>query len=187
MVDPSPDESQGTQSANQKQKKQNNRRSMNSTPQNDPMVDDLTNSMKNVALIPSAIRFGRGGANKGGFERPSHKKRNASLSDIKFDKFDKKEDMPTEDDFGPEENSENEDAPTGVRFAEEVAIRFLSPIDRRYNEGRRGKRKYPGKKGARPGGVHSDDESGSRSARIEGRSTGFRGRGRGRGKPAHAA
>jgi hypothetical protein len=178
-LDPNVEETQSTQATNQKQRKQNNRRSTNATQNNDMAMDDLTSTMKNVSLVPSSIRFGRGGATKGGFERPSHKKRNASLSDIRADK---KDDMLTEDDFEPEGGSDKEDAPSGVRFAEEVAIRFLSPVDHRYNESRRGRKRSAGRRGGRPGGVHSDDESGGRAARSEGRSPGYRGRGRGRGR-----
>lgn len=147
----------------------------------DATMEDLTDTMKSVSLVPSAVRFGRGGANKGGFEHPSHKK-NASLSDITTDL---KREMLDDDDYDMDETSDKEDAPGGVRFAEEVAIRFLSPIGRRFNEGRKGK-KRGGRKAGRAGGIHSDDESGGRSTRADSRPQNFKGRGRGKGRNANA-
>ena len=172
-------------------------------------MEDLTRSMKDASLVPNAIQFGHRAART----VPASYKRNASFPGTKphseiyhsgkgrrstvndaeeeeDDDDDEEEEEEEEDgDDGEREDSLEGDEPqTGVRFAEEVAIRILSPIDRRQGQGppKRDKRRgapHAGHRGRRTGGVHSDDESRGRTRNTSLRDAkpggAFRGRGRG--------
>lgn len=182
------------QTPKQNSKKQNHRSVEEKS--SDNMIEDVSSSMNKLSVVPQTIRFGRGGS-KVGFERQSHKKRNASLSNLTLitnlntdteQEQERKDEMMGVDDSAPDESPERDPGSLGVRFSEDVAIRFLSPVDHRYNEGRRGKKRYGGggggggRRGGRTGGVHSDDESGSRNKNANDRIQASRGRSRGRGR-----
>lgn len=95
------------------------------------------------------------------------------------------EDDGDDDDDERERSVEGDEPQLGVRFAEEVAVRFLSPVDRRHGQGfpKREKRRTPqsNRRSRRTGGVHSDDESRGRSRNMYARDSrpvsGYRGRG----------
>lgn len=149
----------------------------------DSGMEDLSRSMQTVSLVPNSVQFGREAT------RVTHApyKRNVSFPDIKmhsshYSKRSMSEDDEDGDDEGRDESLEGDEPQLGVRFAEEVAIRFLSPVDRRYKYARK---KNTGRGNGRTGGVHSDDETGARSknSRHYRPNNGYRGRARGgRGK-----
>jgi hypothetical protein len=147
--------------------------SWNSEPKGEKELDILASKLSRTSLIAGVLKHGPP-VTKIEVQEDYNKKRNTSLVDLK---------LLTEDrDTSPEDDDEmDDDSPqTGVRFADKVAIRLLSPIDRRYGDGRRGKRRSTGRRSVRTGGVHSDDETNIRSKNFR---QGPKGKGRGRGRP----
>jgi hypothetical protein len=150
--------------------------------------------MRNTTLIPDAVQFGRTATRT----VPEYiYKHNASFPDIKMDSdvYSRRSIIGGEEDDGDDDEGEGsmegDEPQLGVRFAEEVAIRFLSPVDHRLGQGqgfsRREKKRAPqgNRRGRRTGGIHSDDESRRRprNAPIHDvrPGSGFKGRGGGRG------
>ena len=165
----------------------------------DSGVEDLTQTMQRTSLVPNSIQFGHD-ATKATPPKQAPYKRNASFPDIKMNFLHysrsgiMSEDEGDGDDEGRDGSLEGDEPQVGVRFAEEVAIRFLSPVDRRYGGIRRGKKRNSGRGNSRTGGVQSDDEGGGRSKSFRenrpqntyrGRFRGNRGRGSNRGDGEH--
>jgi hypothetical protein len=156
-------------------------RASSSQPFTDPGMEDITRSMRDTSLVPASVQFGRG-ATRAVPENNSYK-RDAPFPDIKIHSniYSRRNIMSDDEDDGDEDEDDDEregsvegDEPQlGVRFAEEVAIRFLSPVDRRHGQGfpKREKRRTPqsNRRGRRTGGVHSDDDLRGRSRNIPAR------------------
>ncbi|KIM28910.1 hypothetical protein M408DRAFT_23140 [Serendipita vermifera MAFF 305830] len=146
-------------------------------------MENLTLNMKNTSLVPDSVQFGHD-AKKAVPQHTSYK-RNASFPDVKMhlSQYHAISRMSDDDgdDEGRDKSLEGDEPQLGVRFAEEVAIRFLSPIDRRYGHEKRGKKKMSGKANGRTRGVHSDDEGGTRSKNFKDSRSGNGSRGRYRG------
>ena len=90
-------------------------------------VDSITDKMKATSLVPSSVRFGRGGRHAG-FERTRARNRDVQVS--------YSETVVDEDIDVDEADTSSEEGPTetkGVRFSDNIGIRFLSPIDPNFN------------------------------------------------------
>lgn len=90
-------------------------------------VDSITDKMKTTSLVPSSVRFGRGGRHAG-FERTKARNRDVQVS--------YSETVVDEDIDVDEADTSSEEGPTetkGVRFSDNIGIRFLSPIDPNFN------------------------------------------------------
>ncbi|PVG00245.1 hypothetical protein CPB86DRAFT_729812 [Serendipita vermifera] len=141
-------------------------------------MNSLAVKFSRTSLLASSLKHGPP-VTRTEIQDDYNKKRNTSLVDLKLLTEDR--DTSVEDDDEMDDDSPQ----TGVRFADKVAIRLLSPIDRRYGDGRKGRRRSTGRRGVRPGGVHSDDETNLRSKNFrEGRHQGPKGKGRGRRPPS---
>lgn len=114
-------------------------------------VDSITDKMKNVSLVPSSVRFGRGGRHAG-FERTKARDRDVQVShsgmvvdeDLEVDEAD------ASSEEGPSETK-------GVRFSDSIGIRFLSPIDPNFNhENFRGRNRRGGRGRGRGAGAKED-------------------------------
>ena len=124
-------------------------------------VDLITDKMKNVSLVPSSVRFGRGGRHVG-FERTKPRDRDVQVSHSE---------MVVEEDIEVEEaNASSEEGPAetkGVRFSDNIGIRFLSPIDPNFNhENFRGRSRRGGRGRGRGGGGAKEDRGNKRRREI---------------------
>lgn len=124
-------------------------------------VDLITDKMKNVSLVPSSVRFGRGGRHVG-FERTKLRDRDVQVSHSE---------MVVEEDIEVDEaNASSEEGPAetkGVRFSDNIGIRFLSPIDPNFNhENFRGRNRRGGRGRGRGGGGAKEDRGNKRRREI---------------------
>ncbi|KAG8779647.1 hypothetical protein FRC15_010035, partial [Serendipita sp. 397] len=188
----------------------------------DSSVDGMTQTLHTFTFINTRAQISPGTPSYGELSSSSQTHPASTASDRSMTAFRSGIDGTTEDDnYGDNDEDEGDDEDElpdssperGVRFAEEVDVRLLSPVSRRYN-GRRGggisgrrvrNNNQPNgstaglnpntstntnggrRGGGRTGGVHSDDEASGRRRNVgEGRqASGPRGRGRGRGRPPH--
>jgi len=124
-------------------------------------VDLITDKMKNVSLVPSSVRFGRGGRH-GGFERTKARNRDVQVS---YSEVVVEEDIEVD-----EAGASSEEGPAetkGVRFSDNIAIRFTSPIDPNFNyENFRGRNRRGGRGRGRGGGGGKEDRSNRRRREI---------------------
>lgn len=127
----------------------------------DDTVDSITDKMKNVSLVPSSVRFGRGGRHAG-FERTKVRNRDVQVSHS--------ETVVDEDVDVDEADASSEEGPTetkGVRFSDHIGIRFLSPIDPNFNhENFRGRNRRGGRGRGRGGGGGKEDRGNKRRREI---------------------
>jgi hypothetical protein len=114
-------------------------------------IDTIADKLKNVSLVPSSVRFGRGGRHVG-FERTKARDRDVQVSHSEV--------AVGEDIEVVEADASSEEGPAetkGVRFSDNVAIRFLSPIDPNFNhENFRGRSGRGGRGRGRGGGGKED-------------------------------
>jgi hypothetical protein len=114
-------------------------------------VDSITDKVKNVSLVPSSVRFGRGGRHVG-FERTKARNRDVQVS--------YSETVVDEDIDVGEADASSEEGPAetkGVRFSDNIGIRFLSPIDPNFNhENFRGRNRRGGRGRGRGSGGKED-------------------------------
>ena len=126
----------------------------------DDTVDSITDKMKNASLVPSTVRFGRGGRH-GGFERTKVRNRDVQVSHS--------ETIVDEDVDVDEAGASSEEGPTetkGVRFSDNIGIRFLSPIDPNFNhEHFRGRNRRGGRGRGRGGGGGGKEDRGNKRRR----------------------
>jgi hypothetical protein len=127
----------------------------------DDTVDSITDKMKNASLVPSSVRFGRGGRHAG-FERTKVRNRDVQVSHS--------ETVVDEDVDVDEAGASSEEGPTetkGVRFSDNIGIRFLSPIDPNFNhEHFRGRNRRGGRGRGRGGGGGKEDRANKRRREI---------------------
>jgi len=115
--------------------------------------------MKNISLVPSSVRFGRGGRHAG-FERTKARDRDVQVShsEIVDENLEADEADPS---------SEEGLAETRVRFSDNVGIRFLSPIDPNFNyENFRGRGRRSGRGRGRGSGGGKEDRGNRRRREI---------------------
>jgi len=125
----------------------------------DDTVDSITDKMKNISLVPSSVRFGRGGRHAG-FERTKARDRDVQVShsEIVDENLEADEADPS---------SEEGLAETRVRFSDNVGIRFLSPIDPNFNyENFRGRGRRSGRGRGRGSGGGKEDRGNRRRREI---------------------
>jgi len=124
-------------------------------------VDSITDKMRNVSLVPSSIRFGRGGRHAG-FERTKARDQDVQVSHSEM--------VVDEDIEVDEADASSEEGPAetkGVRFSDNIAIRFLSPIDPNFNhENFRGRNRRGGRGRGRGGGGGKEDRGNKRRREI---------------------
>jgi len=125
-------------------------------------VDSVTDKMKNVSLVPSSVRFGRGGRHVG-FERTKARNRDVQVSHS--------ETVIDEDIDVDEAGASSEEGPAetkGVRFSDNIGIRFLSPIDPNFNhESFRGRNRRGGRGRGRGGAGGKEDRGNKRRREIQ--------------------
>ena len=128
---------------------------------NGDAVDLMTDKMKNISLVPSSVRFGRGGRHAG-FERTRARDRDVQVSHSEM--------VADENIDVDEADASSEEGPVetkGVRFSDNIGIRFLSPIDPNFNhENFRGRNRRGGRGRGRGGGGGKEDRGNKRRREI---------------------